>query len=388
MNVKRVALFVVFELALLLVGIWLSPRALGLFFQLKGGKTLDRAIRNVTSGGEVMYTCEAAELPDESTRILAGRAIRELKDSLEYYPQSPYTHLLLGRAYCILGEPRQAIQPYLTYTLLRPENPMGHLELGFAYEALRKKPSTEGVRPRPIHEWKAAGMTAKDFSRIGDQMVDTHQYEEALSWYERAEQMGMDIDGSAGYTEYLLQEKAGNQAEARQALQQVILEDRGWSSAQVQFQAWYRWGKLLLEEKNYPEAEAALLRAVELYPGNPHLKPSLSEAYRFLGGVKWGEGQLDKAAEYLSESVEINQENTWGHIHYGKVLYLQDAKKVDQTHQEFIKALNLQPDQLEIWLNLIDFWKWVGDKEKASLYCQQAEIRWVDNSDVMEKCGQ
>jgi len=388
MNVKRVVLFVLFELALLLVGIWLAPRALGLFFQLRGGKNIDRAIRNITSEGEVMYTCEAAPASDENAHILADSAIGYLQDSLEYYPQSPYTHLLLGRAYCILGEPRKAIQPYLTYILLRPNNPLGHMELGFAYEALSNKPSTEGVRPRPIHEWKMAGMTAKDFSRIGDQMVEEGNYEKALVWYKRAEQMGMNVDGSVGYTNYLNYERAGDQPRARDALQQIILEDKGWSSAPFKFLAWYRWGKLLFEEKNYPEAEAALLKAIALYPGKSDLKPSLSEAYRFLGSAKWGEGQLDQATEYLRQAVEINQDNTWGHILYGQVLYMYDAQKVEQTHQEFIKAINLQPDQPEIWLNLIDFWKWAGETEMATLYCQQAEMRWAGNSVVMEKCGQ
>jgi tetratricopeptide (TPR) repeat protein len=114
-----------------------------------------------------------------------------------------------------------------------------------------------------------------------------------------------------------------------------------------------------------------LNKAITECPDSPAFSHLLSEMYRILGLSQAGQGKMDEAVSSLRKAVELNDQSTWAHIHYGKILYLSDPNLAPQTDREFDIALE-QDSRIEIWRNLIEFWRWVGDSERAHRLCERA----------------
>ncbi|MBU0510510.1 MAG: hypothetical protein KJ638_02265 [Chloroflexi bacterium] len=317
----------------------------------------------------------------DAEQSLLREAAAYLEKSIAFNPQASHSYLLLGRVYCLLDNPTDAVDNYKAYTQLRPGNPLGHLELGFGYEA-------KGEIELAIAEWEAGGVSGNDFLEAGGQAQESGSYGEALGWYERVATMGTNSDSNWWYAQFLIFKDLSQDLKAYQALSQAIGTDQGWHNPQVRFLAWYQWGVWLHLEHHSIEAESVLRKAIELYPDQAPLKSTLSEAYRFLGLAQWAQDNLKDAVTNLKQAVQVNQENTWAHIHYGKVLYLYDPGLVLETQKEFDSAINLATDKIDIWINLIDFWKWVGEVEQTELLCQQALDYWKSNSQIIAGCTQ
>jgi tetratricopeptide (TPR) repeat protein len=151
----------------------------------------------------------------------------------------------------------------------------------------------------------------------------------------------------------------------------VITVDHGWVNEELSLRAWMAWGILLRQEQRAKEAEYAFRRAITVPITDPASTWRLSEAYRQLGLTLRDQNRLTEALPYLAEAVNLNPRSTWAHIHYGKVLYLADPLQVQQTDQAFTTALTLDP-RPEIWQNLIEYWQWVQNKERAQQLCRTA----------------
>jgi tetratricopeptide (TPR) repeat protein len=126
-----------FGLLLLLgLGAWLGPKALGLYYQVRGGTILERYVDKNNGNFQQYIACALPPLEDESSRANVQRAINELEASIRFDDQQAHSYLLLGRAHCKLGEVESAVDYYRSYVEFKPDNPLGYLELGFAYETL------------------------------------------------------------------------------------------------------------------------------------------------------------------------------------------------------------------------------------------------------------
>ncbi len=186
-NPYRYLLVSVAGLVSLLLLIWLAPRGIALYYQSQAGDLLERAQR--ATEGEAAEHWDLPRTPVTSTegQSQTAQAVADLQRSLQYNPGDSHPYLLLGRAYLLAGRFDQAIQAYRTYATLRPKNPLGHLELGFAYEAQCKSEAGDAalICPAAIAKWQAGGSSAAQFLARGDEALEQSRMAEALVWYQR-----------------------------------------------------------------------------------------------------------------------------------------------------------------------------------------------------------
>jgi tetratricopeptide (TPR) repeat protein len=117
-----------------------------------------------------------------------------------------------------------------------------------------------------------------------------------------------------------------------------------------------------------------------VHPQGQKLPWEHSEAYRLLGLVQEARGDLEQAVHNLGKAVQVNKWNVWAHNHYGQVLYMYDPGRAPQVVTEFAAALDLQPDDVNLWMNLIEFWLRVGEVERATALCMQAQEKGIASS--------
>jgi tetratricopeptide (TPR) repeat protein len=237
--------------------------------------------------------------------------------------------------------------------------------LGFALAA-------QGREDEVVSAWRTARGIGEELVQRGEAMRKVRRTAEALVWYERAVRVEPGLASTVLYHRYTTLIAAGRIDTAIDNLSQAVALDRGWLTAAIRFRAWHDWGIWLHAQKQNIEAERALLWAIELYPKGTDLQPVLSETYRFLGLAQWAQGRLDDAAQNLELAVELDEQNVWAHIHYGKVLYLHDPGRASETEQEFAVALQLDPTSASVWRNLVEFWFWVKEVERLDTLCRQA----------------
>ena len=127
---------VMLTIGIIVFGWWLYPRAMGLYYQVRGGRLLGKAIQIAPDIHPDNILCAVDPTKDETTRGLALEATDLLKTAIEYDPSLSQAYLQLGDAFCLLGDPGNAVEPYLSFVRMRPLNPLGHLELGIAYANL------------------------------------------------------------------------------------------------------------------------------------------------------------------------------------------------------------------------------------------------------------
>ena len=377
---------------------------LAFYYQFKGGQSLNQAVEGRNQADSSTSLCFPVEIGD-SIRLKGEAAREHLEKAIELSPNQSYPYLLLGRTQCLLGEPANAIQSYLTYRSLRPNNPLGHLELGFALEAncLKEIDRTEShqhlaegyefecrdetFRTAILKEWRAANVSEHDFLEQGKMMRKRQRYQDALLWYGRAAALGGGSESEWWYTRYLQSQEKGNESEAYAALGKAVDLDSGWYDLDAQFLAWYQWGKWNYLNGRAELAASALGYAIGNTPGKTNLQPTLSEAYRFLGLAEWEQDNLEVAVENLQKAVQINPQNVWAHIHYGKVLYARNPSRAPDTSEQFAFALDLAVDRLEVWMNIIDFWVWVDEVDQANQLCKQALDHWRNNFEIVSRCS-
>jgi tetratricopeptide (TPR) repeat protein len=149
-----------------------------------------------------VVTCEGLRDLDSETQRRLTAAVAHLQAAQAYNLEDGLGNLLLGRSYCLMGEPDRAVEPYLAYTRLRPTNVVGRLQLAFAYlracdeifEQGRSNTNVEGGvftcpedwRSAAVAEWRRTGWTAKEFESLGGRAFDERRYELALSMYRAA----------------------------------------------------------------------------------------------------------------------------------------------------------------------------------------------------------
>ena len=237
--------------------------------------------------------------------------------------------------------------------------------LGFALAA-------QGREDEVVAAWRTARGIGEEFVQRGEAMRKVRRTAEALAWYERAVRVEPGLASTVLYYRYATLTAARRIDTAIDNLSQAVALDRGWLTPDIRFRAWHDWGIWLQARQQDIEAERALLRAIALYPEGADLQPVLSETYRFLGLTRWAQGRLDDAAQNLEMAVELDEQNVWAHIHYGKVLYLRDPSRASETEQEFAAALRLGPTSVETWRNLTEFWFWVKEMERLEALCRQA----------------
>ena len=122
-------------ITLLGIIILLLPTLIALYHQIRGGQLLAQALAFEARQTRDALVCADGPLTADQSRALVHQAVDFLERSIASSSKQSYSYLLLGRAYCLLDESGSAVQAYQQFVISRPENPSGHMELGFGLEA-------------------------------------------------------------------------------------------------------------------------------------------------------------------------------------------------------------------------------------------------------------
>ena len=334
-------------LTVVVIAIIFIPRGVSLYFQTKGGQYIEYVLRLEEGINELV--CEQLSLPNEYERNEVENGVTHLNRAIWFNKNNAQAYYYLGKANCLLGEPEEAKRNYLQYTELRPDNPLGYIGLGFAYEELGD-PSEASIA------WRSADLAASDFNQAGDEVFKEEQYEDAILWYERAI-----------LVEHKLVEswlKIGKSYDAMQNYE---------SSLNAYSQAWgYN-----------PELSTTAL--IDSYKRNGDLnsvKDILEQMlekfsnssdrllwFQELGSSYLSQGDYDQAVELYTLAIKEFSEQPDLHISLGWALY-ERGDGVEAARNEFVKAIDLDRDNgvgyyvvgllMNREENFIEAQKWLG----------------------------
>jgi hypothetical protein len=178
---------------------WIAPRGLSFYYFEKAGYQVDGIIQ---TDDDVLAEI-ACQRWITNTYDSSGlhQAVGALQNAIRLNSQASQAYLLLGRVNCLLGEPALATQAYRGYTKLRPKNPLGHLELGFALEANCASQNDKFTQVNPItenlclneasysdiaFEWKQAGISDTQFVKEAERAFKRGDFRFTMQKFQRA----------------------------------------------------------------------------------------------------------------------------------------------------------------------------------------------------------
>ena len=392
MNPKlRTSLLIIGAFTLLVIAILLAPRALGLYYQVKGGQLLQDVVTNLEDKPELGLSCDAVPPEKKAIRMKLDQAVSKLDQAIRYDKRNSQAYLYLGHSACLAGAPDKAKGYYLTYTHLRPANPLGHLGLGFANEAL-------GDHKSAVKEWKAAGLTAEDFLEAGDEAFQAKRYEQALSWYERSsriapeqattwfslgqvyEQLGQsesaldayrkawkyDPELSATFLATSLK-RLGIYKEMEDVLRKA-LEAAPGSEGRLGW--WRALGDALRLQEQWDRAVGVYQEAIKEFPDTPDL-------HIYLGWILYERGDGARAAQTEFErAIDLDKEAAEGYFAMGQLLFRE--KQYQRADNYFLQALERAPNNRWYYLAHGDNARLAGDLTGAQEIYEQASTRFPD----------
>lgn len=344
----------------------------GLVLEQQGFHLISKAAVTAESSNSGI-ACLNGELEEIQAVEWVNRAVSLLNKALTYRPNNAHLHYRLGQAYCYAGDYQEAVALLSESYHLRSSNYLSSLELGFALE--RTCPPSgyceNGYNTEAA--WKTAGVTSGAVIANGDRARKNKKFDEAIKWYERAQILGTDLRSLIAYTKYEEAINLGNEEESREWLEKAVEIDSGWLDDRNRFFGWYRLGRLLYSQGNYPRSESILEQAIDKYPGNGWGVEYYSEAYRLLGIAIARQDRINEGLEYLEYSVEVNPLNTWAYLSYGVYLYLSDHSLKYQAESEFSEALRLAEGNQYVWASIITFWQRQEEWDQVKNLCSLAE---------------
>lgn len=174
---------------------WVAPQASYRLHLARGGRLYQAAWQAINE--QHALACERAPVTDAALRAQLDAAHQELEKGLAYDPQDAHAHLLLGRIRCLLGEPQKALPALEFYTQQRPDNPMGHLELGFARIAACAQEATAAAQETRLcndaqiiqqaqANWQVFHVQSRDFYPQARYTFEKRDYSSTLINYQRA----------------------------------------------------------------------------------------------------------------------------------------------------------------------------------------------------------
>jgi tetratricopeptide (TPR) repeat protein len=346
----------------------------------------------------------------------------DFSKALALNPRLSQASLMLGRTYCLLRLPEKAVSAYQNYIELRPDNPLGHLELGFAHEALCRYDDPDppedrdaGVVPNPCQDpqltakmrdaWVQAGVTAKDFYDRGRALETDERLADSLVWYQRAALLNPE-DWRSWYRMGLVHYRLDAWNKADGAFKQAIQR----SPQDREF--WYQLGMIYEEQQMWEEAVHTYQTGVEASPGHvgvsnlyfrvgliqqtslpaPNLEAAeknyragldknefsfdpwqKAAAYARIAQILTIEERWDEAMVFYENAIALDPSVYWIHVSASRLAWQLDDR--DRAMQLIESAIDLNPDGKNAYLAKADFLEESGDSAGAiALYRLVLEI--------------
>ena len=193
-----------------------------------------------------------------------------------------------------------------------------------------------------VGTWLAQAQTSAD---DGVALLESGKPEEARSVFEGilgsqpGDQRAQDGEVKASEAVALRERAAGHMVEALAALMRA--QDYVPRNPHLLFDL----GVLEEEMQLYPEAEKALTEALQIDPDKP-------ETYYALARVRMDEGQLDAAEQNMKVFLKAHPDDAGAHYGLGRIYQL--GMQFDQARREFDRSILLQPVQTEAYYELGD----------------------------------
>jgi tetratricopeptide (TPR) repeat protein len=257
---------------------------LSLYHQQQAGASL-RAVIPVGDNDYGGFACLRPFIEDLNERDLLLNAATHLRKAEALDPRQAYTFYLLGKTYCLLGDYENAIAAFQRFGELRPRNPAGYLEMGFALLQVCPPNGKCADGLNTYDTWRWAGVRAEDFIPIAERAREKEDYETALLWYQNAQRMGLELRSTIAYLRYLHLRANGDLDNANKALQSAIQMDQGWVDVQMRFNSYYLIGKLYTDQREWKSAEKIYRKMIFDYAESDSYRSRLPELYRQLGYV-------------------------------------------------------------------------------------------------------
>lgn len=153
---------------------------------------------------------------------------------------------------------------------------------------------------------------------------------------------------------------AGQTAAAEQHFQQAVQISRSWYFINELAIFYY-------QQQQLDKAEASYRELAGLAPNN-------ATVLQTLGAIQFSRGDLPAALATFQQAVAIDN-NAVNHSNIGTLLFYQ--QQYLKASQHFALAVELKPDNYQLWGNLADSYRWAGQQDKARHSYQQA-IRLVN----------
>jgi tetratricopeptide (TPR) repeat protein len=163
-----------------------------IFYQVRGGEIISYLSGFKSNENYSDFSCSYSSSDSNFDIDLISRAISYYKAALRLDEGNSHSNLQLGRIYCYIDDPEEAAKYYNRYLELRPNNPIGYLELGFAYEKLYKAcesipdcKSSFYYRDSMLSAWKQSEVMVNNFFQAGDEKRKVLEFSSAHDWYLR-----------------------------------------------------------------------------------------------------------------------------------------------------------------------------------------------------------
>lgn len=413
----RPVLIIIGLITLVVVSIIVIPRGLSLYYQTRGGQHVEYVLRSTEGIQELV--CEQLPVNNEDGRNEVEQAVVDLNRAIRFNKNNAQAYYYLGKANCLLGKPSESKEDYLRYTELRPDNPLGYIGLGFAYEEL-------GDTSAAGNAWRSADLTASDFNQAGDEVFKEEQYEDAILWYERAIlvehksaeswlNIGKAYDGLQDYESALKAsmkayeinpelsttalidsyKRNGDLNSVIDILQQMLEKSPNSSDRLLWFQ---ELGSSYLSQGDYDQAVELYSLAIKEFAEQPDLHISLGWAlYERGDGVEVAQSEFEKAIDldrnngvgyyaigslmnreenffesqkWLSQASELEPDNRWYLLVYGNAV--RSSGNLEKAIEVYEQIINKHPNYDRAYLELAQVYYLLDHTDEAKWAIEKA----------------
>lgn len=303
----------------------------------------------------------------------AGRAEQRLNKALAWDSNNAQAYRLLARVHRSDEDWLAAAEALGHYIDLKPEDPMGYLELAGLYEELetvRNRAGEVGLARRITEAWQGTGYTQ---ARAIDRAIAaqaTGRDAEAMVWLWRAITLQPEV-GDGWHELGLWYQKREMWSQAAYAFERAL--DSGRFDRVSPSDPAYYSGLLYQSRLEAPDLGRALgFYDLALAVHQFSTEAILADCYYQRGEVLRLEGNsVDEYIAAFELALAANPNHAWAHARLGQAYYKRDGN-VSSSVAELEAALALAPQDRWIYVILGDVYRLDGQEQQARAEYERA----------------
>ncbi len=337
---------------------------------IRGGRSLatirERAGNNQNDGSA---TWDFTLQPGDDEWL--SEAEDHLARAISADPSYAQAYFLLGQASMMADRPEQSVDSLEAYIQRKPDNPLGYIHLGFAYEALcqtkvltgetEKDRALNAIAPEagctdPFYNeliraaWQSGRVPFDDLLEAGMEAERLNRYEQAAIWYWRAVSVAPPWRDSYYFLGNAW-ENLGQESRAIQAFEHGTKIESGLKVGLADL--YYRLGHLSIKDGAREEAIDYFDRALAADDYKIDFQKVLT--LDALASIYISDKQFVRAIHFLEQAVSIDPEYHWLHLRLGEAYYGCCAD-FERSVNSIQRAIDLNPDNKWAYLRMGDIY--------------------------------